>query len=233
MKLYPSSRSVNMTHMLNLTNRANKQQGATLIVTIMLLLVLTILALSLYQFGNSEERSARNQFDRNLALQAAELALRDAEMDLQCLRLVPNAVPPDPAYQFCTAGTAVTAAQTTLCRATCTAGSSLRADRKLRSFDAAGTAGLWAGQNGVQAWTGKTLLGKEYLDDTSATQGVSLGAQTNAAIPAIYQARPPRYMIEGFNQGNGSSAQLLYRITARGWGSLPGTVVTLQEIYKP
>jgi type IV pilus assembly protein PilX len=236
MKLRPSSRSanlMNMSNVSNMTNRAHKQQGATLIVTIMLLLVLTILALSLYQFGNSEERSARNQFDRNLALQAAELALRDAEMDLQCLKLVPNAAPTAPAYEFCTAGTLVKAGETTKCRATCVAGSSLKADRGLRFFDAAGTAGLWAGQSGVQAWTAKTLLGKEYLDDPDATQAVTLGAQTNATIPDIYKTKPPRYMIEGFDQGSSGSAQLLYRITARGWGSLPGTVVTLQEIYKP
>jgi type IV pilus assembly protein PilX len=225
MKHYPSSRSANMT---NMTNQAHKQQGATLIVTIMLLLVLTILALSLYQFGNSEERSARNQFDRNLALQAAELALRDAEMDLQCLKLVPNAAPDAPAYEFCTAGTAVKAGEPILCRATCWTGSNLKKDRKLAGFDAVGTDGLWAGTNS-KPWE-KPPLGADPMMDAAKT--VVAGTRTNVSIPAIYTI-PPRYMIEGFNQGNGSSAQLLYRITARGWGSLPNTVVTLQEIYKP
>lgn len=202
-----------------------KQKGATLIVTIMLLLVLTILALSLFQFGNSEERNARNQFDRNLALQAAELALRDAEMDLQCLKRNPAAVAPTPAYDFCTAGTAVTPGQPTLCRAICISGTTLKTNRKLLGFDSTGTGGLWAGTN-AKPWE-KPLLASDPMTDPAKT--VLAGTQTNVTIPAIYTT-PPRYMIEGFQQ---TSDQLLYRITARGWGTLPGTVVTLQAIYKP
>lgn len=202
-----------------------KQKGATLIVTMMLLLVLTILALSLFQFGNSEERNARNQFDRNLALQAAELALRDAEMDLQCLRRNPAAIAPAPAYNFCTAGTAVTPGQTATCRSICMTGSTLKNDRKLQGFDSVGTGGLWAGTN-TKPWE-KPLLGTDPWTDSAKT--VLAGTQTNVTIPAIYTT-PPRYMIEGFERPND---QLLYRITSRGWGTLPGTVVTLQAIYKP
>jgi type IV pilus assembly protein PilX len=222
MKLHPYAHFVHPASRYALS----KQKGATLIVTIMLLLVLTILALSLYQFGNTEERSARNQFDRNLALQAAELALRDAEMDLQCLRRNPAAVPPNAAYNFCTAGTVVTAGQPALCRSTCFAGSSLNKDRQLLGFDAVGTGGLWAGTTNTKPWVKPPLGNDPFAQNTT----VIAGTQTNVALPAIYQARPPRYMIEGFQQASG---QLLYRITSRGWGSLEGTVVTLQEIYKP
>jgi type IV pilus assembly protein PilX len=44
----------------------------------------------------------------------------------------------------------------------------------------------------------------------------------------------PRYLIEGFSETPpGSGLQYFYRVTARGQGASPNTVVWLQSVYKP
>lgn len=57
----------------------NAQKGATLIVALVMLLVLTLLAVAAMESSVVEERMAGNALDRNVAFQAAESALRDAE----------------------------------------------------------------------------------------------------------------------------------------------------------
>lgn len=56
-----------------------KQQGAALIVALIMLLILTILGVAVMESSVVEERMAGNFMDRNRAFQGAELALRDAE----------------------------------------------------------------------------------------------------------------------------------------------------------
>jgi type IV pilus assembly protein PilX len=55
------------------------QRGAILVTSMLLLLVLTIIGITAMQMTRMQERMAGNTRDRNLALQAAEGALRDAE----------------------------------------------------------------------------------------------------------------------------------------------------------
>ena len=55
------------------------QQGAALIVTALLMLVISLLALAALTRSNLDERMAFNQRDRQVALQAAEAAIRAAE----------------------------------------------------------------------------------------------------------------------------------------------------------
>jgi len=57
----------------------NRQQGAVLVVSLLFLLVLTMLGVSTMRSNAMEERMSGNLRDRNLAFQAAEAALRDAE----------------------------------------------------------------------------------------------------------------------------------------------------------
>jgi type IV pilus assembly protein PilX len=56
-----------------------RQRGATLVVALMILLVLTVLGLASMQVTRMEERMAGNSRDVNLAFQGAEAGLRDAE----------------------------------------------------------------------------------------------------------------------------------------------------------
>ncbi len=62
-----------------------KQSGMVLFIALVLLLVLTIAGVSVVQTTSLEERMARNTRDRMMAFQAAEAALRDAEMCISTL----------------------------------------------------------------------------------------------------------------------------------------------------
>jgi len=57
----------------------SRQKGATLVVALLILLVLTVLGLAAMQATRMEERMAGNSRDVNLAFQGAEAGLRDAE----------------------------------------------------------------------------------------------------------------------------------------------------------
>ncbi len=59
--------------------RAAGQRGAALVVSLLILLVLTLIGVSGMQSTVLEERMASNTRERNIAFQAAESALRDAE----------------------------------------------------------------------------------------------------------------------------------------------------------
>lgn len=62
--------------------QARRQQGAVLITGLIFLLVLTMLGISAMSINALEERMAGNSRDLNLAFQAAESGLRDAELDI-------------------------------------------------------------------------------------------------------------------------------------------------------
>lgn len=218
----------------------NRQKGATLFVTVILVLVLSIVALAVYQQASFDERNARAQADRQLATQAAEIALRDAEYDLQCQQFSINAVGV-PTVVACekdgfvlnnVANAAATPGGNTdnMCRSTCIPGSSLKIDRLLLGFDVAGTDGLWAGladsPGGIvhkKPWESRQMWA------TTSNSTVQIGRYTGAqAIPIVSQQ--PRYLIEGFID---SEKNLLFRITAKGWGRNNTTEVTLQQTYRP
>lgn len=67
------------------------QSGVVLVVSLIMLLLLTLIGLSGMQSTGLEEKMAGNMRDRNVAFQAAEAALRDAEQ-----YLVSGAVPFNP-----------------------------------------------------------------------------------------------------------------------------------------
>lgn len=59
-----------------------RQAGAILITSVIFLMVVTMIVLTVLRNGTLEERMARNGRDRQVALQAAEAVLRDAEATL-------------------------------------------------------------------------------------------------------------------------------------------------------
>jgi type IV pilus assembly protein PilX len=67
-----------------------RQNGATLVVSLLILLVLTVLGLASMQMTRLEERMAGNSRDVNLAFQGAEAGLRDAEESLRILTARPT-----------------------------------------------------------------------------------------------------------------------------------------------
>ena len=63
----------------------HSQRGVALFISLVLLLVLTIIGVSAVQTTSLEVRMARNDYDSLLAFQAAESALRDAELAIGAL----------------------------------------------------------------------------------------------------------------------------------------------------
>jgi type IV pilus assembly protein PilX len=61
---------------------AGRQRGAALVVALLFLVILAMLGVSAMTSTTLEERMAGNARDQNIAIQAAEAALRDAERDL-------------------------------------------------------------------------------------------------------------------------------------------------------
>jgi len=57
----------------------SKQKGVALFISLMMLLLVTIIGLAGVRMVSLEEKMAANSYDRNLAFQAAEAALREAE----------------------------------------------------------------------------------------------------------------------------------------------------------
>jgi type IV pilus assembly protein PilX len=75
------------------------QRGSSLVIALIFLIVLTILGLVSVRSSTMQERMAGNDRDRAIAFEAAEAALRDAELDI--LR---NLTPESPFDAACTNG---------------------------------------------------------------------------------------------------------------------------------
>lgn len=77
----------------------SRQSGMSLVPALVFLLVLAVLGVSVLNGAVMEERMAGNAKDMNLAFQAAEAALRDAENDITL-----NVTPASPFSSACTSG---------------------------------------------------------------------------------------------------------------------------------
>jgi type IV pilus assembly protein PilX len=101
-------------------SRRTGQQGVALVVVLVLLVIVTMLALSSMRGSGMQERMSSNLYDRSLVFQAAESAIREAES------LLPPASAA-PAIQTCgywnpTIPTVKTGSTTTTCRDLCANG---------------------------------------------------------------------------------------------------------------
>jgi type IV pilus assembly protein PilX len=66
--------------------RTPSQRGISLVIVMIFLLILSALGVTAMQSSTFSARIAGNESDRNLAFQAAEAALRDAELDIKNTR---------------------------------------------------------------------------------------------------------------------------------------------------
>ena len=84
-----------------------RERGAVLIVSLLLLLIMTMLALSASQMTRSQERMAANTRDRDLALQSTEAGLRTGErlIEAQTSAPIPCSTPRCEVYVLNALGT--------------------------------------------------------------------------------------------------------------------------------
>ena len=206
-------------------HRRSPQRGFSLIVVLLLLVVATVLGVGAAQVSLVNERSARNDRDTEVAFQAAEAALADAETDV----LGPNE---DPRQRLClfnrqdatafVAGCGSDGEQQGLC-----APAEPGVDPAWMSLD------LSAGSGKSVAYG--TFTGQTYFSGDAAT-----GSRAGA-LPA----RAPRYIVEAVRSRGGWQAGVLqsasaqgasyvFRVTAIGYGMRDETQVVLQTtLYKP
>jgi len=186
----------------------NTQRGVALIVALMFLIVLTLLGLATMRGTTLEERMAGGARDYNLALQAAEAALRDAENDLKGAGVNPALVRSLAVSSFPIAligsGTPSGCAAGGLC---------IIANETVQLYNTA-----------VVNW--------------ASTTSTSYGTYTGAISPPGVTQPPRYILelmqfADGKNKGGNNGANEFYyvRITVRAWGASAQTQVYLQEVF--
>ena len=193
-------------------------RGATLVYVLCLLVIILLLGISAAQMALQGEKSARGERDRQIAFQAAEEALMDAQKDIEGLPGAPgrsSLFAPGSAAGFADG---------------CGEG---------------GTLGLClpAGPDAPALWLSTDLDGAE---GGSASRAVPYGHFTGAVMQTgqgFLPSRRPRYLIEllPFHPpgaqatavaGGLATESYVYRITAIGFGAQESTQVVLQSYYR-
>lgn len=210
---------------------ANREKGAALITSLIFLTVLTILGMSTLGTALLESRMAGNMRDRNIAFQAAEMGLRDAELFIRNSgRIVGNVVVEfgddtqnDPMATTCTYGFCHKGGTWTV----------EEEDDNWLDTPVWDISDNW--DNAIQYYKN----GQDADDKVVGYANVEQLAfnpdydQPTLGLPLV--RRQPEYLIESFSPKNKNEILIkyYYRITVRGYGMRPGTRVMLQEVYTP
>lgn len=188
-----------------------KQLGATFVTGLIFLVVLTLLGVTAMKTASMEERMSGNLRDRNLALQTAEMALRYAEQHIRDNDPTTNAPAPILGVtgfdEDCPAGL-------------CYYGTGVAAPGE-------------PGNPGNPAWVTYCAPFCPIIYNAGTVFRVDGIPYTAPALPVGVPA--PTYLIEGIRKTppGSSSLRYYYRITVRAQGAKQGTVVQLQEIFRP
>lgn len=194
--------------------RPRDARGIALITAVIMLLVITLLALGGARLALDSKRSSRNQRDFEIAYQAAEAALYDAELDISGdTTKRASLFLPTSNNGFlsgdCNTGTTMPSAFLGLC------------DTSGMSGDAIWDTINWTATNGNKTVEYGTFTGRSFPTGTGLTP-----------------ARKPRYLIEIVpDNANGSSAstpvpRYKYRITAIGFGPNDATRAIVQSVFR-
>jgi type IV pilus assembly protein PilX len=181
------------------------QRGAVLVTALIVMLAVLMLGASAARTAINDEQSARYERDRNLALQAAEAALADAERDIEGGA--------DPASER----------------------AALLASGSPAAFDpACGSDAVRLGLCGHPMPPAAPPWQAVDLADPAAAVGYGRFTGAVIPIGgALLPARLPRYLIELIPvAGATPAAGAFYRITALGFGSNDAVRVVLQSIYR-
>jgi type IV pilus assembly protein PilX len=179
-----------------------RQRGAILVVVLMFLVLLTIISVSSISGVTLEEKMAGNLREQNTAFQAAESALRDAEIDLETgINGVPHRDPMTIAAHFPAAPGCGGAFIDGACR---------NADHMVQIVTASG----WD-------WTSATKT-VAYARYTGADPLMGVFRQPRYVIEYLPQ----------MDDATTTPATRHFRVSARGWGANQNSVVTLQTVYR-
>ncbi len=200
-----------------------KENGAVLIVGMLFLIVLTLLVISLMRTSILEERMIANARDWNVAFQAAESALRDAEREIATGTRVVG----------------LTGFVSGCSSSTDTRGAGLCLPNLCTNTSASGDClPIWidlATKQGDTGWISGASAGK------SIAYAAAIPGYKAAATPITGVAAQPRYIIEVLSVPDAASLKpppgqpsqkYVYRATAVGFGASASTRVMLQGTYR-
>lgn len=198
------------------------QRGLSLIIVMLILIVVSVLGVGGIQIAMMGERGTRNERDMQVAWQAAEAGLIDAEFDIEGL---PAASPNKRNAIF------------------------KRGDVDLVKFiDNCGDSGQSIGLCGLKETGKPAWLLVDFTATGSGAKTVELGTYTGRDFPSgvkgTQPAKPPRYVIEPVpdrygvksyrttDPSAGSGPSYVYRVTSMGFGPNAETQGVLQIIYR-
>jgi type IV pilus assembly protein PilX len=187
-----------------------------MVVTLIMLMAVLVLGLAAAQSALQNWKTARNDTDRQIAFQAAEAALRDAEMDIE------NS--PDPARSR----------------------SYIFSRRSALGFPAAGEPACNRGAASIYRGLCRRMEGEfpvwqmaDFSEDEAVSDSVAYGTFTGQSLQVGKGALPsrlPRYIIELFAYHKpwepADKPSYIYRVTAVGFGARETTQVALQSFYR-
>jgi type IV pilus assembly protein PilX len=192
---------------------ARRPRGVTLIVVLMILLVVTVIGIGAVQISLSSERSARFDRDQQVARQAAEAALMDAEFDIRG----PNTSGNSRVSRFVPENLMDFAAG-------CNTGSTLRGM-------------CLPNETGKPVWFTVDFLATS--NQKTVEFGEFTGRSFDAGTLGVQPAHAPRYIIEMLDDPTGPGSKkmgepkkIIYRVTAMGFGPREGTQVVLQTVFR-
>lgn len=193
-----------------------RQHGASLIVVLLILVIVSILGVSGVQISMLAEKSARNDRDYQIAWQSSEAALIDAEFDIEGL----------PTTSSNKRNTIFKLGQTDISKFISNCGT---------SSTSVGLCTL--NQTGKPAW-----LSVDFTDTGNSSATTAFGTFTGRVFPAgaagIQPAKPPRYVIEAIPDPDNARTtkptdiKYIYRVTAMGFGPNPETQTVVQMLYR-
>lgn len=194
-----------------MTIRKQDQQGASLLMVMMILVIVSILGIGGLQIALMSERGSRNDRDTQMAWQSAEAALQDAEFDMR--------------------GPGTSPRQTSFSN-----GAKSEFVEGCGASNSGNSKGLC-----IPAISGKPVwLTVDFASSTSPTTefgdftGRAFFTGTSGARPA----KKPRYMIEvlddpeTFSDLSLGKKKYVYRVTAMGFGPREDIQTVLQMVFR-
>ncbi|MEX8191360.1 pilus assembly PilX family protein [Comamonas guangdongensis] len=192
-----------------------RQRGFSLIVVLLILVIVSILGVGGVQLAMMGERGTRNDRDMQVAWQAAEAALMDAEFDIEGL----------PATSSSKRNSIFASGNTDIAKFLANCGTSAQS---------VGLCALNAG-DAKPAW-----LTVDFTATGNAAPTAEFGAFTGRPFASgsqgVQPARPPRYVIEPIpdplTSRTKAQNRYVYRVTAMGFGPSQETQAVVQIIYR-
>lgn len=214
------------------------QRGLSLIVVLLILIVVSVLGVAGVNIAMMAERGTRNDRDMQLALQGAEAALTDAELDIEGVVVNPDAT----LLANRNARTAIFTPDAVNISQFVEHCGNTNVNRGLCTERTTGDKPAWLEEPNFDL-TGKGVGNSVELGEftgrptlSAGTAGMQPAKQPRYVIEAILDNHAPKTCKTHDNAASGGTGAIgcpyLFRVTAMGFGPNPQTQVVLQMLYR-